>query len=324
MVLFAGGCAADAPGILEREGWGEYDLLTTTRALADSSPALGSTAPRILEVAHGQVPGAAARVLERGPRERLVALGGGRAIDVAKAAASVSAAQVCAIPTTLSGAEMTRLHRPPAGREEGWPGPVRPALVLADPEAMTSAPEPLLRASAVNSLSHGIESLTTPRANPLASTAALAGIAMVAAALDEVDRRARDRRRLAFGSILCAYALDSAGYGVHHVLCQSTVRIADAGHAETYAALLPHTVELLGARAPEQLARVAEAFGATPAELPERIAALGGGARSLGDLGVERSQLGAIASAAASRPELRNTPQPPGEAELEALLDAAW
>ncbi len=68
---------------------------------------------------------------------RLVALGGGRTIDTAKAIASVSGARVAAIPTTLSGAEMTGIHRLPAGAEDRVREMVRPELVIADPKAMT-------------------------------------------------------------------------------------------------------------------------------------------------------------------------------------------
>ena len=64
----------------------------------------------------------------------LVALGGGRVIDTAKAVASVTGARVAAIPTTISGAEMTGIHRLPAGAESRVRALVRPALVIADPD----------------------------------------------------------------------------------------------------------------------------------------------------------------------------------------------
>ena len=89
------------------------------------------------------MPELAERLLPEARSHRLVAWGGGRVIDTAKAIASVTGAQVCAVPTTLSGAEMTSLHRKIAGRESG--PSVRPVLVLADPPLMCSLPEPALR-----------------------------------------------------------------------------------------------------------------------------------------------------------------------------------
>ena len=59
---------------------------------------------------------------------------------------------------------------------------------------MTSAPEPALRASSMNALAHGADSLYTPFANPVAEMAALRGGGLIAAALDEAPRRARRRR----------------------------------------------------------------------------------------------------------------------------------
>ena len=53
-----------------------------------------------------------------------MALGGGRVIDTAKAIGGVTGAPVAAIPTTLSGAELTPFHRTPAGsRARAWCGP---------------------------------------------------------------------------------------------------------------------------------------------------------------------------------------------------------
>ena len=54
-------------------------------------------------------------------------------IDTAKAIASVTGAAVAAIPTTLSGAEMTGIHRLPAGAEDRVAALVRPDLVHRRP-----------------------------------------------------------------------------------------------------------------------------------------------------------------------------------------------
>ena len=64
-------------------------------------------------------------------------------MDTTKAIAGAVGARCGAIPTTLSGAEMTPFHRTPAGVEGARL--VRPALVLADPDLMASAPAPRSR-----------------------------------------------------------------------------------------------------------------------------------------------------------------------------------
>ena len=129
---------------------------------------------------------------------------------------------------------------------------VRPALVIADPEAMTSQPEPELRASSMNALAHGADSLYTPFANPVSRMTALRGAELIAASLDQ-DPAARDRAALALGSILCGYAIDSGMFALHHVICQTLVRVCGSPHAETNAAILPRAMAAMVPPASRQL-----------------------------------------------------------------------
>ena len=85
-----------------------YLLLTTARARG-SVPALEERAGAVLEVPSGFVDQISAQLLPqvesaRGVTTSLVALGGGRVIDTAKALAAATGRAVAAIPTTLSAA----------------------------------------------------------------------------------------------------------------------------------------------------------------------------------------------------------------------------
>ena len=232
-----------APQLLREHGFAPFELLTTQRALAGAAE-LASAADAVHEVAPGGVPEAAAALLDSARSPHLVALGGGRVIDTAKAVASVSGARVAAIPTTMSGAEMTGIHRLPAGAENRVGALVRPALVIADAEAMTSQPEQALRYSSMNALAHGADSLYTPFANPVSRMTALRGAELIATSLDQ-DPADRDRAALALGSILCGYAIDSGMFAIHHVICQTLVRICGSPHAETNAAILPRAMAFM-------------------------------------------------------------------------------
>ncbi|MGB7684450.1 MAG: iron-containing alcohol dehydrogenase, partial [Solirubrobacterales bacterium] len=275
------------------------------------------------EVPPGQVPELAAGLLDAVGPGPLLALGGGRVVDVAKAIASVTGATVAAIPTTMSGAEMTAIHRLPEGAEQRVRGMIRPALVLADAEAMTSQPEPRLRASSMNALAHGADSLYTPLVNPVSEMTALRGAGLIAASLDQ-SRGDRDRAALALGSVLCGYAIDSAGFSLHHVVCQTLVRVCGSPHAETNARILPLALELLASRAPEPFVALADALGTTPEALPRRVRTLGGDVPGLGELGADRSRFDDAVEGILARPELTSVPDPPEREELVALLDAAW
>lgn len=313
---------AQAPQILHEQGFGEFELLTTPRALP-GAPELEAAAKAVHAVPAGQVPEAAAALLDRAKAPQLVALGGGRVIDTAKAVASVSGAHVAAIPTTLSGAEITGIHRLPAGAESRVRAMVRPDLAIADPAAMTSQPEAALRASAMNALAHGADSLYTPFANPVSQMTALRGAELIAASLDQ-DPAERNRAALAQGSLLSAYAIDSAAFGLHHVICQTLVRICGTPHAETNAAILPRAMSFMTPRAPDQLFDLAEALATTPTDIEARILALGGNPPGLGQLGADKSKLDQAVDSMLMRPELAFTPEPPTRDDLEALIESAW
>jgi alcohol dehydrogenase class IV len=337
-VVFGEGGVEAAVATLADHGFAEFELLSTERALdADGgiagAGALAAAATHVHEIGPGQVPDLAAALLGAAdlwdadrpkglPREGrgLVALGGGRVIDTAKAIAAVTGSEVAAIPTTLSGAEMTAIHRLPAGVEAGER--VRPRLIIADPAAMTGPPEEQLRASAMNALAHGADCLYTPLANPVVEMAALRGAALIATALD--DNSADRPSDLALGSILCGYAIDSAGFGLHHVVCQTLVRLCGTPHAETNAAILPHAVAFLASRAPLSFEPFATALGVSLDALEPRLTDLGQPA-SLSSQATNPSALDDALESMLKRPELSAVPGPPLTlSDLAGLVAAAW
>jgi alcohol dehydrogenase class IV len=126
-----------------------------------------------------------------------------------------------------------------------------------------------------------------------------------------------DRGSLALGALLAAYASGSAGYAVHHVVCQTIVRVGSTPHAETNATMFPHSVRFMHERAPEVMAQVDEAIG-DPDRLAQRAEVSG-----LRALGFDEALVGDVVEAVLPRPELANTPDPPGEAELQAFVEGA-
>jgi maleylacetate reductase len=309
-IRFGEGSAAEAPDLLRRGGFDGFVLLTTERA-AGSVPL--EPASRI-DVPPGLVDELSASLLAPAGEAPLVALGGGRVIDTAKAIAGVTGAPVAAIPTTLSGAELTPFHRTPAGVEGARM--VRPSLVIADPLLMASQPEPQLWASAANALAHGMEALYTPLANPVAERAALRGAEAIFA------------EDVALGAFLSGWASGMTGFAVHHATCQLLVRTAGSPHAQTNAVMLPHFAGMMSGRVPGVMGEFARALGDpdgnsdAAAGRAAKLSARSGHTR-LATLGVEEEHLPRIAAAVMRHPALANTPEPPDEAELLELLRAA-
>ena len=184
---------------------------------------------------------------------------------------------------------MTRFHRMPAGFD-GWQL-TRPSVVVADPDLMASAPMPGLAASAMNALAHAMEALYTPLANPVATG----------------GRRCARRRsspaawpmttptapRLALGALLAGYATGSAGLAVHHIVCQTIVRVCGTPHAETNAVMLPHFARMMERNAPAPMREFAAAVGAGEGGAGDRVAELAArsGVTRLSELGVSAGAL---------------------------------
>jgi Alcohol dehydrogenase, class IV len=129
---------------------------------------------------------------------------------------------------------------------------------------------------------------------------------------------------LALGSILCGYAFDSGMFAIHHVICQTLVRICGSPHAETNAAILPRAMAFMAPRAPDHLSELATAIGTTRDEIEPRILDLGGNPPGLGKVGADHSKLDQALESILIRPELAFTPDPPNRDELEQLIDSAW
>lgn len=309
VIRFGRGASAGAAAAAN----GPFALLTTERGVR-VAPALARAAEAVHLVPDGQVDRLAGRLRPVVRGGVLVALGGGRVIDVAKALASADPPRrVVAVPTTLAGAEMTAIHRlalgAPAGRAR-----VRPAVVLSDPALLTGLPAALLAGSAMNAVAHAMEAPLTARANPLATLAGRAAAGLLAAGL-----AGPDTDTLALGALLAGWAMGAAGYGVHHVLVQTLTREAGVAHGPANAVLLPHTRTVL-----------AERLGADRVDPDGSIAAVAAdgvrraGVARLRDIGVAREWLPALAATAAARPELAETCPGMGADDVRHLLEAAW
>jgi alcohol dehydrogenase class IV len=279
----------------------------------------------VYPVGEGLVDELAAELRERVRGTLLVALGGGRVIDVAKALVAADPFEdgmprrAAAIPTTLSAAEMTPVHRHATGVPPETPR-VRPAIVISDPGLAASQPEPMLAASTLNALGHAFEGPATTQASPVPALAGEHAARLLVRAWDGEDP---DREALTLGALLSGYTIGAAWYGLHHVMSQTLVRLAGAGHGPANAVLLPITAAALRTRRPDTFARLDAALGEPAEQAATRLRARTGAER-LRDLDIDEAALETCAQAAAQRPELHLTPPAPSGAELLELYRAAW
>ena len=297
-----------------------YVLLTTARASA-SAPKLAERAGTVVEVPHGLVEEVAgdlrAQVAAAG--SALVALGGGRVVDVAKAiAAAEGLPGPVAVPTSLSGAEMTGVHRHAPGVPDGTPR-VRASVVLNDPGLSASQPVAGLAASSANALGHAVTALVSSRSTPLAAAAGREAIEHLAAGWGQDEP---DRATIALGALLAGWAVDRGGLGPHHALAQTAVRMGEVAHADANAAILPHSIALARHRGAAGLARADAAAGRPVEELAIELQ-LRAGAFGLGLLAGDPALLDRAAELVAGRAELDRIPPRAALEEVRALLRTA-
>ncbi len=343
LIAFGPSAFASLPAFLRAAQMEEFALLATERSVGQAAEA-AAIATETIFVRQGRVDEIAGELLERvGPRP-VVAVGGGRVIDVAKSIGGANGMPVAAIPTTLSGAPMTPFHRLPAGFS-GAGRLARPKIVIAVPGAMASQPPDLRTGSAMNALSHAIESIFVTTSSPVPRLTAQNAIRMLFSNLAAEPDSAAEQNPglkgntaaesgsaaagsaaagLALGALEAGYAIGATGFAVHHVLCQTIVRVGEVAHAPAYGVMLPYTLEFLKIRDAFAWEMVAEAMGeADPSVAIARVMTEAGLPTTLKGLGVAPERIETIAADASSRAELGLTPGGVTAEDLRTLLDTA-
>jgi len=203
--------------------------------------------------------------------DALVAVGGGSAVDCAKAAAGLltnggspldymevvgrgrklaqPAAPWIAIPTTAgSGAEATR-NAVIACPEKQFKASIRSEHLLAraaivDPELGDDVPDAVRAASGLDALAQLIEAFVSRGASPLTDALALQGLRLAGRSLRPAvlaaDHSARDEMALA--ALLSGMALANAGLGAVHGFAAPLGAKYPVPHGVACAALLPHVI----------------------------------------------------------------------------------
>ena len=272
-------------------------------------------AAAIIDVPAGHIDAVAAQLREHVTGTRLVALGGGRVIDVAKAlAAADPPREVVAIPTSLSGAEMTGVHRHAQGVPADTPR-VRPHVVINDPALSASLPADALAAGTANALAHATVGLLSDRATPIGRAVAREAITQLVTGWSHPDP---DRPALALGALLAGWAVDHSGRGPHHALAQTAARVGQLGHARANAALLPATIAALRARRPEAFEQLDAHLGVTLEAVATDLRARAR-ADDLGAMTTDEDVLDRAVHAALKRPELTRVAPSPNATELRAI-----
>ena len=215
---------------------------------------------------------AGVRVFREGGHDGVIALGGGSALDAAKAIAlmagqnrplwdfedvgdnwlrvDVSAMAPCiAIPTTAgTGSEVGRasvITDEQARKKRIIFHPkMLPSLVVMDPQLTVGLPPAVTAATGMDALSHCLEAYCAPGFHPMADGIAVEGIRMVkdwlpVAFNDGADLQARSQMLVASSMGATAF---QKGLGAMHALAHPLGALYDAHHGLLNAILMPYVI----------------------------------------------------------------------------------
>jgi maleylacetate reductase len=312
--------------------WGLDSLPQACAAVDVSSPlviasprwdalALGvASAARWDEVPSDRVADAVAAAVRA---DGVLAIGGGSAIDLGKAASAAAGLPLVSVPTTYSGAEWTSYFgvRDPHRRMKGGGGGAHPAAIVYEPELTLDLPLETTVGTAMNALAHCAEALYVQGHNPAADEHALAGARLISDWLPRVVAEPRDleaRTELLRGASHAGAALAGSMLALAHAMAQAIGGRYGLPHGTLNGICLPPALRFNAAYAPEAVRRFGEAIGA-PDDPAERVEVLAGPVR-LRDLGVPDGDLPEVAVDAAERGGNRANPKPATAEEIEELL----
>ena len=268
-------------------------------------------------------------VAAAGDSDALLAVGGGSAIDLAKAVSAQTGLPLVSVPTTYSGAEWTDFFgvRDPDRRMKGGGAGANLAAIVYDPELTLDLPREQSGGTALNALAHSAEALYVAGHNPEGDRNALEGARLIGSSLPAVLEDGHDveaRRTLLEGAMHAGAALGSAGLGLGHAMAQALGGRYGIAHGAANALSLPPALRFNEPVAGAEIARFGEALGTErPADRTQELARLAGYER-LRDLGVPEDELDEVAEATAVRAGAKANPRPATPAEIAGLLREIW
>ncbi|WP_423798465.1 iron-containing alcohol dehydrogenase [Neobacillus sp. SAB-20_R2A] len=234
-----------------------------------------------------------------GGHDGLIALGGGSAIDIAKAVSGFAGfdgpieqlfgtdlvpkkgAPIIAIPTTAgTGSEVTNiaiLSDTEAQLKKGIVSDyLLPDVAIVSPEMTLTMPKSVTSASGIDALVHAIEAYISVNASPITDALAIGAMKMIAKYLPKAyanPNHIEARENMATASLMAGMAFGNAGVGAVHALAYPLGGRYHIAHGVSNALLLPYVMEWNKIACAERFRDIAEALGQNTSGLSDNEAA---------------------------------------------------
>jgi len=298
---------------------------------------------------------AGARLARQKGSQVVVGLGGGSAMDVAKAVAGLTMNNGKArdylgvellprpglpkimVPTTAgTGSEVTwtAVFTMSAERRKGGINSpfLYPETALLDPNLTADLPPDVTAYTGLDALAHAVEAFCAKRSNPISDMYALKAIGLIGRALPravaEGAKAPQAREEMLMGAFLAGKALAGAGVGACHGLAYPLGAFHGVGHGLANAVLLPHVMQFNSEALPEKFAQIGQTLGVEGDRAAQHVARMLEEMKvpaSLSALGIPKAALSEMAEAALQvKLCMDNNPRPMAQEEVFKLYKGAF
>lgn len=293
--------------------------------------------------------------------DTIVSVGGGSAMDLAKAVAIVvtngghildyegvdkisqAVPPLVLIPTTAgSSADVSQFTIITNQQERVKIAIISktivPDVALIDPETTMTMDQNLTAYTGIDALVHAIEAFVSTAHSPLTDIHAIEAIKLIYSCLPAVIQQPDDyqlRENIMRASMEAGLAFSNAILGAVHAMAHSLGGYMDLPHGECNAILLEHVIDFNFEAATDRYIEIAEAVNIPTVNVPEgdikralidsiiTLKAQVGISHKLGSVGVKKSDIPALARKAVQDACLLTNPRPAIQRDLEVVYEEA-
>jgi len=282
-------------------------------------------------------------------KDVIVALGGGSALDAAKAISVASAnsenaidylrgetvknpgPKIVALPTTSgTGSEVTEvsvLSDPKNNIKKSFRSPhMYPATSLDDPQLTYTMPQEVTVSSGFDALTHAVEAYTSKRSQPICDVLCRQATKLAVENLVKTVENPNDaypRSNMMLASLMAGYGITHSGAGLVHGLSYSLYKTTGVAHGMACAILLPHVMRYNRGYEEGKYTQLADDIGVeTVDELIHTIQEIGekvGVPQHLCEIGVKEDDVSQLVESAMGG-STRVNPRPVKEDDLSGFL----
>lgn len=303
------------------------------------------------------------QAIKEGSHDGVIAVGGGSAIDIAKAVSvmatnngriedyfginliKASGLPLIAIPTTAgTGSEVTNISILSDTKEQVKKGIVSPFLLpdvaIVSPMMTLTCPPSVTAASGVDALVHAIEAYISNFATPITDALAIGAMKLISKHLPKAyasPDNIESREAMITGSLMAGLAFGNAGVGAVHALAYPLGGRFHMAHGVSNSLLLPYVMKWNKVACLDRFRDIAEALGEKVDHLNDdqaadaaieamiRLCRYVEIPQSLREFNIPESALAQMAEEATKQTRLlRNNPRKLSVKDMEKIYGAAY